>query len=99
MDQENNFGTIVNDREGQKPTLPLDEARLILRISDDIFNRLLKAASFYNYPSVEDFCIHKLIESIQTKAGAAHIESPSFVNGQEAKKISGPSNSGMIRRG
>jgi len=37
MDQENNFGTIVNDREGQEPTLSLDEARLILRITDDIF--------------------------------------------------------------
>ena len=91
------LGTIVNDRDGQEPTVSLDEARLNLRITNQLFDRLAQAAQFHKYPSVEDYCIHKLIESTQTKVGAAYIDTPYSQNGREAKKITGPMG-GIISR-
>ena len=68
----------------------LDEARIVLRISHNIVDRLVKASQFHNYPTMEDYCIARLVESLNTKVGSAYIDSPTSVSGVEAKKISGP---------
>ena len=92
------LGTIVNEREGQESTVSLDEARINLRVSNQIFDRLMKAAQFHNFPNLEAYCTARLIESLQTKIGAAYIDSPHALNGGEAQKVTGPSNSGMVTR-
>ena len=86
----NDLGVIVNDREGEEKTFNLDEAVLPLRFPNNIFDRLVKAASFYNFPNVESYCQARLVESLNTKIGAAHINAPTAVSGVEAKKITGP---------
>ena len=80
------FGVMVNN----EPAPSLDQPELTLRITPSLFHTLTQAAKVKNYPTVEDYCIHKLIESTQTKIGAAHIDSPYQQNGLETKKISGP---------
>ena len=91
MDPNNtDLGVIVNDREGQEPKVSLDEARINLRLTNQLFDRLVKAAQFNKFPSVEDYCIYILTQSLQTKIGAANIDAPSYQNGIEARKISGP---------
>ena len=97
------FGTIVNDRDGMDKsndrTLSLDEAIIPVRLPHNLFDRLVKAAQFYGYPNVEAYCAAKMVESLNTKVGAAHISSPTQVSQVEAKKITGPSGSGMVTRG
>lgn len=90
---EDKFGTIVNDREA-KP----EEASITLRITPQMFDRLAHASQFQNYPSVEDFCIVKLIEALNEKVGKATIDKPHQMSGAQAQKISGPSFSGLISR-
>ena len=101
MDNEhiNNLGTIVNDKEGQIKELTIDEAIIPVRVPDAMFDRMVKAAQFHKYPNVEAWAVATLIQSLTTKIGAPSINSPGLVNTQPAKLISGPSNSGMVRRG
>lgn len=70
--------------------LSLDEARINLRVSHQIFDRLLKAAEFHNFPNLEAYCTARLIETLQTKVGATYIDSPNAMNGGEARKVTGP---------
>ena len=101
MDQQpiEDLGVFVNDREGQEPKeLNTDEAIIPIRVSNSIFDKFLKAAKF-NKLSVEKWAVMTLINSLTTKISRPSIDSPDYLNNQEAKKITGPSNSGMIRRG
>ena len=95
----NDLGVIVNEREGEQPSYPsIDEARLVLRITPSIFDRLAQAATFHQHKSVEDYCIQKLIETLTTKIGAASINSPSQLSGNGGiKKITGPQG-GLVSR-
>ena len=101
-DHIEDLGVIVNDRDGMDKSndrsLSTEEAVIPLRVSNAVFDRLHKAAVYYNFPNVEAYCIARLIESLNTKVGAAHIDSPSNFAGQETKKITGPSGLGMVSR-
>ena len=92
------LGTIVNDQEGVVKELTIDEAVIPIRVPDAIFDRFVKAAQFHKYPNVEAWATATLIQSLTTKIGAPTIDSPGYMNTQEAKKITGPSNLGMVRR-
>ena len=93
------LGVIVNDQEGQIKELTTDEAIIPVRIPDAMFDRMVKAAQFHKYPSVETWAAATLVNSLTTKIGAPSIDSPQYVSTQEARKITGPSGSGMVRRG
>lgn len=101
-DHIEDLGVIVNDRDGMDKSndrsLNTDEAVIPLRVSNTIFDRLHKAAVYYNFPNVEAYCIARLVESLNTKVGSAHIDSPSNFAGHETKKISGPMG-GIVSRG
>jgi len=99
-DSNQDLGTIVNEREGEESNFPsIEEARLVLRITPKIFDRLVNAATYHQYPSVEDYCITKLIDTLTNKVGAASIDAPSQMSGRsDLKKITGPKG-GIISRG
>ena len=89
------FGTIVNDRE-----LPsVEEARLNLTIPHNLFDSLLAHARKRNFPNIEAFASFVLSQAVSQKIGAPFIEAPAEMSGVSTGKITGPSNSGMVRRG
>ena len=101
MDQQpiNDFGVIVNDRKGQEAKeLNTEEAIIPLRVPDAIFDKFVKAAQFNKYPSTEAWAAATLINSLTTKIGSPSIDSPGYLNDQTAKRITGPSNSGVVQR-
>lgn len=99
-EQITDLGVIVNDREDQETKeLNIDEAVLPVRVPHAIFDKFLKAAQFHKYPNVEAWAAATLVNSLTRKIGAPSIDAPSYLNEQEAKKISGPSHSGLIRHG
>ena len=89
MDKSNN----------RSDTYTLDEAVVPLRMPHNLFDRLHKAATFHGFLSLEEYCIARLIETLDHKVGKANIDSPSNFSGQQAQKISGPSGLGMVSRG
>ena len=93
-----NLGTIVNDKEGQIKELTIDEAVIPIRVPDAMFDRFVKAAQFHGHRSVEDWATAVLISSLTTKIGAPSISSPGQLSGQDARKVTGPSNLGMVSR-
>lgn len=97
------LGVIVNDRDGMDKSndrsLNTDEAVIPLRVSNDVFDKLHKAANFYGFPTTEAYCIYRLIESLDRKVGQASIDAPSHFSGTETRKITGPSGLGMVSRG
>lgn len=76
----------------------IDEARIVLRLSHNIVDRLVKASMFHKFPTMEAYCVARLIESLNQKVGAAYIDSPTSVSGVEAQKITGPIG-GIVSRG
>ena len=90
---DNNLGEVVNNKE-----LPLDEAVIPVRVPDAIFDRMVKAAQFHQYPNVEAWATATLVNSLTTKVGAPSINSPGLVNTQPAKLITGPKG-GIVSRG
>lgn len=84
-----------------KPNVSLDEAKLILRVPHSVFDKLYNTSIHYGFKSLEDYCVARLVESMETKIGAPHICGPSTLNGNQAPKktITGPSGSGMVVRG
>ena len=102
-EQIHDLGVIVNDREGVEPSnnssnYNLDEAVVPLRMPHSILDRLQNAAEFHGYPSLESYCMARLIETLDRKVGQAYIDSPSQYSGMETRKISGPSGLGMVSR-
>ena len=98
MDQQaiNDFGVIANERVGQEAKeLNTEEAIIPLRVPDAIFDKFVKAAQFNKHPNVEAWAVSTLIQTLTSKIGAATIDSPGYLNNHEAKKITGPSNSGL----
>lgn len=91
-----NFGTVVNAEENWNKE-PEKEGTLSLWLGDEMIAKLAKSAKHHNYPSVNDYCIAKLIESMTTKVGAPHIQSPAQISGTSAGKISGPKG-GIVTR-
>ena len=97
---DSKFGTIVNQREGQDESdLSLTEARIVLRVSDNIFDKLMMKAQHKGFPNLEAYCESIVISSLTTKVGEPTINSPSTMSEQSAKKITGPSGTGMVTRG
>ena len=88
----------ANDREGHIKQLTTDEAVIPVRVPDAIFDRMVKAAQFHQYPTVEAWAASTLIQSLTTKIGAPSIDSPGSLNNQAVRKVTGPSNSGAVRR-
>lgn len=78
--------------------LSIDEAKVILRVPHSVFDRLMKASEHYGFPSLEAYCSAKLVEGLETKVGATHIEGPANLSGLEAKRVTGPSYDGTVRR-
>lgn len=103
-DQITDLGVIVNDREGMDKSndhserYNTEEAVIPVRIPHNMFNRLLKASEFHGYPNLEAYCAAKLVETLTTKIGAAYIDSPTQMSGVDARKITGSSNSGIVKR-
>ena len=99
----NDLGVIVNDRDGMDKSndrsLNTDEAIIPIRVPNAVFDRMVKAAQFHQYKSVEDWAASTLVNSLTTKVGAPRINSPDQLNNQDSRLITGPSNSGMVRRG
>ena len=78
----------------------LDEAVVPLRITHQIFDRLAAKARFAGFDSVEKYCVFILLKSLEERVGAPSIDSPSNFSGEnDTKKITGPSGSGMVKRG
>ena len=102
---DSGLGIIVNDRDGQDKSndrsddFNLDEAVVPVRMPHNIFNKLVNAAEFYGYPSLESYIMAKMVSSLDTKVGEATISAPSNFSGQETRKITGPSHSGLVSRG
>ena len=96
MDQQpiTDFGTIVNNNEA--PTI--EEAKLILKIPHSLFDQLLGHANKRKFPSVEAFASFVLSQAVNQKIGAPVIDAPAELSGQSTGKITGPSNSGLVRR-
>ena len=63
-----------------------------------IFDKLVKASEFHGL-SLEKYLMYRLVQTLETKVGAASVASPSAFSGVEAKKVTGPSNTGMVSRG
>ena len=78
----------------------LDEAVIPLRVSHEIVDRLAKKAQFSGFNSVEKLCVYIILQALETKVGAPSIDTPSNYSGETTtKKITGPSGSGMVKRG
>jgi hypothetical protein len=99
----NNLGTIVNDTEPnedleelQKKIELLEMSRINLRVTPNVFERLLKVAEFKNL-TIEDYCIEVLVDSLNVSVGSPTINAPTF--GQAVgKKVTGPSSGGLVER-
>ena len=90
-------GVLVNDltpdlehEEIEQKISLLNESKLILKVSNELFGKLTSEAD-YRKKSVEDYCVQVLAESLNVQIGKAHIDGPSFMNGQKTEKIKGPS--------
>ena len=93
------LGTIVTAEDATPSSVnPLDEARILIRLSNDDFDKIAMASQYKNYASVEDYCLSIVMESLNDKVGKAHISSPGELSGSPVTKVVGPSNSGMVRR-
>ena len=79
--------------------MPLDEARFPIRVTNEIFDRFVKAAQFHNYPSVEAWATSLLVNSLTQKVGAKTISAPTEMSGkpQTSHLITGPKG-GIISR-
>ena len=71
--------------------LSIDEARIVITVSDDDFNRLQKQAVHQRKNSLEQHCKDLVLQSLVEKIGAPIIDTPGVVNGEASKKITGPS--------
>jgi hypothetical protein len=80
------------------PPVSLDEAKVILRVPHNIFDRLMKASQHYGFNTLEAYCSAKLVEGLETKVGATHIKGPEQLSGQQTKLVTGPSYDGTVRR-
>jgi hypothetical protein len=90
------LGTIVNDikedqelEELQKKIELLEMSRLNLRISPNIFDRLLSAAEFSGL-TIEEYATNILVDSLNTVIGKATITAPSWLSGTNQKKVTAP---------
>ena len=105
------FGKIVTDaptpdeleaqeieRQIQEAELSLTKSKIILNVPDGVFHRLEQAASFHNHNSVEAYCTQVLMDSLNTKVGAPHINRPGIVSGTPTGKITGPSAAYFAKR-
>ena len=97
MDIHNQEPT-VTDEEGIIKDLSIDEARIVLRVSNEIFDKLMLKSQHQNFSSLEAYCESLVLSSLITKVGEATISAPAQMSGVQAKKISGPSHSGLISR-
>ena len=89
------FGKVINNDEA----LPsIEEARLNLRISHQLFDQLLGHATKRRFPSVEAFAEFVLTQAVNQKIGQAHIDGPEMMSGQETGKITGYKG-GIVTRG
>jgi hypothetical protein len=91
------LGTIVTE-ESTPSDYSLDEARIVIRLTNDAFDKIALASQHKNFASVEDYCLSMVMDSLNEKVGKAHITSPGELSGAPVTKIMGPSNSGMVRR-
>ena len=96
------LAAIVNykDSEPKVTDMPLDEARFPIRVTNEIFDRFVKAAQFHNYPSVEAWATSLLVNSLTQKVGAKTISAPTEMSGkpQQSTLITGPKG-GIVSRG
>lgn len=88
------------DNEEVKTTVNLDEARFPIHVSNDVFDKFVKAAQFHNFPNVEAWATSLLVESLTKKVGAKTISAPTEMSGkpQTSNLITGPKG-GIVRRG
>lgn len=97
---KDDLAALVNDKEGNPVEMPLDEARFPIRVTNEIFDRFVKAAEFHNYPSVEAWATSLLVNSLTQKVGAKTISAPTEMSGkpQQSTLITGPKG-GIVSRG
>jgi len=68
----------------------LEMSRINLRVTPNLFDRLLKQAEFHGI-EIEEHCVNILQESLSTQIGKATITAPSNIGGTVQKKVMGPS--------
>ena len=74
----------------------LTQARINLRVTPVIFDRLQKQAEFLDL-TIEEHCINILQESLKTQIGKATITAPSNIGGVVQERVVGPR--GLVTRG
>ena len=74
----------------------LTQARINLRVTPVIFDRLQKQAEFLNL-TIEEHCSNILQESLKTQIGKATITGPSTIGGVVQERVVGPR--GLTTRG
>lgn len=87
------FNPVNND---DAPTI--EEARLNLKVSHNLFDMLLAHAQKRNFPSVESFAIYTLTQAVTQKVGQTHIEGPAVMSGESTGKVTGYKG-GIVSRG
>ena len=91
------LANIVNDREPDAEVVEMEQkidllenARIVIRVSPPVFDRLNREAEFHD-TNIESWCHQILQEHLSQLAGKPFISGPSRVSGVSAVKITGPS--------
>jgi hypothetical protein len=75
----------------------LTQARINLRVTPTVFDRLQKQAEF-NSITIEEHCSHILEESLKHQVGKATINAPSNIGGTVQAKVVAPSSVSTVTR-
>ena len=91
------YGELVNNKapdleaeEIERKIALLNKSKLILNISNEIWNKLQVEADFKKQ-SIEDYCISVLAASLNVMIGKPRITMASSLSGQKTGLIKGPS--------
>ena len=81
---------LTMDEQQQQPLeLTVDDARINLLVSADVFARLEQAALRVGFTSIEKYCVYKLVEALDTRIGSAHITGPGQLSGNPTATVTG----------
>ena len=75
----------------------LEMARLNLRVTPVVFDRLLKQAEFHGI-SIEEHAISIIEDSLTQLIGKPSINAPSVIGKTPQKKVMGPSSTSTVQR-
>jgi hypothetical protein len=97
MDTDTNSPEELEREELEKRIEFLEKARINLRVTPVMFDRLLKQAEFHGL-EIEEHCTNILADSLQQQIGKATITGPSVIGQTVQKKVMGPSDISTVTR-